>query len=260
MKTSFLQKNRRNQNNKQKILITVVIFLIGYGLFSIFNTSVLSGISPLWNLRNEIITKGKNIGSFFKSKNSLIEENQRLRDQINAEESLLYSFRSLQESNNLLLTELGRLPEGAKVAAGILARPPQSAYDILVIDAGENEGLRIGSTTILPFGPAIGTITKISKETSEVTLYSSNGVKTEAVLERGGVPVTLVGQGGGNFEIEVPRDILVVKGDRVLNYGISPRLLGVVEDISEESTDSFKRVSVRTPQSFYSLRFVYVLK
>ncbi len=257
---NFLQKNRRNENNKQKILTTVIIFLLGFGIFSLFNSSILVGISPLWNLRKDIINKSKDLVSFFHTKNSLIEENRLLKDKLNAEESLLYSYRSLEETNNHLLADLGRLPTDAKVAAGILVRPPQSAYDILVLDAGEKEGLKIGNSVILPFGPVIGTISKITSESSEVTLFSTNGIKTEAIFERGETPVTLVGQGGGNFEVQLPRDIPVEKGDRVLSYGISSRLLGVVEDISAISTDSFKRVKVRTPQNFYSLRFVYVLK
>lgn len=260
MRTNFLQKNRRHENNRQKIFLVVIIFLLGYGFFSLFNSSILIGVTPLWNLRNEIINKSQDFASFFSSRNSLVEENRSLKDKLAAEESLLYSYRTLETTNERLLQELGRLPTEVKVAAGVMMRPPQSLYDVLVIDAGSKEGIVISNQVILPFGVGLGTISKVNRDSSEVTLYTSYGIKTEAVLERGEVPVTLIGQGGGNFIIELPRDIPSEVGDRVLSYGLSPRLLGVVEEISAQSTDSFKRVLVKTPQSFYSLRFVYVLK
>ena len=42
----------------------------------------------------------------------------------------------------------------------------------------------------------------------------------------------VVGRGGGNFEMIIPRDLTVSKGDQVVLPGISPYVVGIVETIT----------------------------
>jgi cell shape-determining protein MreC len=260
MKTIYLQKNRSNKSNFKNALIILGVFILGFLLLSIFKTSVLFSLSPIWNLKQIVLNESVDLVSFFRSKDSLINENKFLKEQLRSQETLLVSFNALNNNYTNLLQDLGQLPKEVKVAAGVLTTPPQSLYDVLVIDAGSDKGVFTGSQVTLPFGALIGNITAVSDKTSQVTLLSSFGVKTEAVLERSQTPVTLTGQGGGNIVIRVPRDIEVVKGDRVISPGLNPRFLGAVEEISSVSTDSFKRVVSVIPGGIYQIRFVYVLK
>ena len=260
MKTNYLPRNRSNNGNFKNAIIVISIFIVGFLFLSIFKTSLLFSISPLWNLRQNIIDESTDFFSFFKSKNALLDENRFLKQRLQSQENLLVSYNSLNQKYNDLLSDLGQMPKEAKVAAGVLTSPPQSLYDVLVIDAGKDRGVFNGSYVIEPFGALIGSITGVSDKTSQITLYSSYGVKTEAILERTQTPITLIGQGGGNFVIRVPRDVEVFKGDRILSPGLNPRFLAVVEDVSSVSTDSFKRVLAQIPGGIYSIRFVYVLK
>ncbi len=260
MKTNYLPRNRQNSGNFKNAVIVIAIFIVGFLFFSIFKTSILFSISPLWNLRQNILEESSDLFSFFRTKDTLIEENRFLKQRLQSQENLLVSYNSLNQTYKDLLSNLGQTPKDAKVAAGILTSPPQSLYDVLIIDAGKDRGVMTGSYVVEPFGALVGSITGVSDRTSQVTLYSSYGVKTEAILERTQTPVTLTGQGGGNFIIKIPRDVEAVKGDRVLSPGLNPRFLAVVEEVSSVSTDSFKRVLAQIPGGIYSIRFVYVLK
>ena len=82
--------------------------------------------------------------------------------------------------------------------------------------------------------------------------------KTNAVLERGLVPVILEGAGGGNFRLILQRDMAVEVGDKILSPGISPQILGIVGDVRLSPTDAFKEVLVRSPVNIFALTFVSV--
>jgi cell shape-determining protein MreC len=260
MKTNYLPRNRTSSGNFKNAVIVIAIFIVGFLFLSIFKTSVLFSMSPLWNLREKILEESIDLVNFFRTKNSLIEENKFLKQRLQSQENLLISYNSLNQTHKNLLSNLGQMPKEAKVAAGIITSPPQSLYDVLVIDAGKDREIFNGEYVIEPFGALIGSITGVSDKTSQVTLYSSYGVKTEAILERSQTPITLIGQGGGNFMVRIPRDIEAIKGDRIVSPGLNPKLLGVIEDVSSVSTDSFKRVMAQIPGGIYSIRFVYVLK
>jgi cell shape-determining protein MreC len=260
MKTNYLQRNKSTRSNFKNAIIVIAVFILGFLIFSIFKTRVLFSLSPLWNLKQTVLNESSDLVSFFRSKNALIDENRFLKQQLLSQQSLLVSYNALNQNYTTLLKDLGQLPKEVKIAAGVITTPPQSIYDVLIIDAGKDKGVFNGSQVILPFGALIGSVTGISEKTSQITLYSSYGIKTEAILERTQTPVTLTGQGGGNYMIRVPRDIEVIKGDRILSPGLNPRILATIEDISAVSTDSFKRVQAQIPGGIYQIRFVYILK
>lgn len=144
------------------------------------------------------------------------------------------------------------------VVAAVLTHPPQTPYDIIIIDAGSDDSVTIDSEVSLPEGPILGVISEVFSKKAKVKLFSTAGEETSAVLERGSVPVILVGAGGGNFKLILPRDIKAEKGDRILSPGISPRLLAVIEEISVRPTDSFKEVLAKSLTNIFALRFVFV--
>ncbi|MDQ3089606.1 MAG: rod shape-determining protein MreC [bacterium] len=260
MKTNFLQRNRPTQTNKKKILIVISIFIFGFIFTTLLKGSVLRIFSPLWQLRGEVLSEKNDLVSFFKSRNSLIEENKILKERLSSQEGLVGSFNALESIHDSLLAQTGNPPIEQKIAGGVISRPPQSFYDVITVDVGGESGINIGNKVILPFGALIGEVTKSLSKTSQITLFSTYGKETEAILERGEVPVTITGLGGGNFEIKIPRDISIEKDDRILSKGLDPRLLAIVKDVTAESTDSFKKVIAVTPTSIYSLRYVYIQK
>jgi len=140
----------------------------------------------------------------------------------------------------------------------VLTYPPQTPYDIIIIDAGSNDSLVLGSEVSMPEGPLLGVVSEVFPRRAKVKLFSTNGEETGAVLERNNMPVTLEGTGGGNFRISLPRDIAIERGDRILSRSMSSSLLAVVEEVSVEPTDSFKEILAKSPTNIFSLRFVFI--
>jgi len=68
----------------------------------------------------------------------------------------------------------------------------------------------------------------------------------------------VAGRGGGNFEMIVPRDFTIVKGDVALLPGIFPYVLGVVEIIISDPRDPFIKALLVSPVNIQELKFVEV--
>ena len=106
----------------------------------------------------------------------------------------------------------------------------------------------------------IGTITKVTPRSSLVTLFSSGSQKQELVLERTGTTYELVGQGGANLSVEVPKDADVLWGDIFVYPGLTSSVVGSVYYIDVNAQSSFKTVYVRIPGNVFDSRWVYVEK
>lgn len=245
----------------------VSIFVFGAVFFSLSAGGLFKVFTPVWNGENFITRGFNNLYLFFYTKDSLIKENQALKDKLISNEILLASTRTLSDTENNFLKSIGRVSTKKLVTAAVLVHPPETPYDVLIIDVGSDNGVVVGQEVALPTtsttgaeGPKIGVITDVYKTNSKVLLYSANGEKTNAVLERNSIPILLTGRGGGNFEFSLQRDANVVVGDKILSADINRSLIGVVKDIEMEATDSFKKVLVISVANIYTQNFVTVLE
>lgn len=258
MKANYLPKNRLRHPYFKRILALAAIFISGAIVFSFLDPAVISIVSPVWKAENVIVRNLRNATAFFGSQKALWEENTALKNELSSLELKILFLSRERTRESVLLELVGRKQESNTIAATVLTYPPQTPYDIIIIDAGSNNSITLGSEVSLPEGPILGTVSEVFPRKAKVKLFSANGEKTNAVLERDNVPVTLVGIGGGNFKLALPYDITVEKGDRILSADITSRLLAIVGEISARPTDSFKEVLAKNPTNVFTLRFVFV--
>ena len=258
MKVSYLQRNKFRRYYLTRIVVLVTIFILTGVLLSFFDSIIISAISPIWKSENSIVRSLRNGISFFNSKKSLIEENAFLKEKLSSLEAETSSLSRQCVQESALLELMGRRQDPSTIAAAILTRPPQTPYDVIIIDVGSNESIRIGSEVSLPEGPVLVVVSEVFSKQAKVKLFSASGEETNAILERNNIPVVLTGLGGGNFKLIIPRDIEINIGDRVLSSDITSRLLAIIEEISSKPTDSFKEILARSPANIFTLRFVSV--
>lgn len=240
--------------------MTLAVFVIVFYLLSLIKLPLVSFVSPLWRAENKTTDTLANSSSFFSSKNSLIRENQELNLKIQSYEAERMAYARWQERETELMNLLGRKGGREGIAASVVAHPPQSPYDVLIVDAGASSGVLEGEGVRMPEGPLLGTIVEVSNNNAKVKLFSSSGTETNAVLERNNISIVLTGAGGGMFKFSLPRDAEVGPGDRILSADMSASLLAVVGDVSLKPTDSFKEVSAKGPTNIFNTRFVLISK
>lgn len=231
---------------------------MGAVVFSLFDGLIIAAVSPLWRGENFAANAVSGFRDFFRSRNSLMEENAALRQRLEALEVERAARFSAPSDAEALSALLGRRTESGGVIASVLVGPPQTPYDTAIIDAGENDGVAAGMRVFMPEGPLVGVVAEVYGSSAKVRLFTSSGEKTHAVLERHGLPITLEGAGGGNFKIVLPREAQVEVGDRLLSADVFSHLLGVVGSVKMEPTDSFKEVLAASPANIFNIHLVLV--
>ncbi|MDQ5950013.1 MAG: rod shape-determining protein MreC, partial [Patescibacteria group bacterium] len=91
-----------------------------------------------------------------------------------------------------------------------------------------------------------------------VVLYSAPGQTVSALSSPGDIPLSMKGRGGGNFEIELPRDVELPVGSSVVYPEIHPYILGIVGDVTFDPRDPFQTVLVSLPINIQHIKFVEI--
>lgn len=257
MKVNYRLKNRQRSPYFKQTLVLITIFLLATIIIFFTRGIIISIVSPVWRVENVVTANFKNKLALLNSKRTLAEENARLKDKISSLELKMMDLNNVQILNNLP-SESNNLNDGRVIVAGVLLQPPQTPYDIIIIDVGLEDSVTLGSSVALPEGPVIGIVSEVFPKSTKVTLLSANGNKTNAILERINAPITLVGSGGGNFRVALPHDVAVEIGDRIISSGLDSHLVAVVGKINVRPTDSFKEILAYSPANIFALRFVFV--
>ncbi|MBA3733199.1 rod shape-determining protein MreC [Patescibacteria group bacterium] len=255
-----LKSKPKNENRGKVIAIITITLILFLGLFLMPNylRVVATGVSlPIWSVTDQVVNPFFKIKNFLSFKGTLIKENLKLQDETVTLKLRQMDYDVLSKENQEIKTVLGRKNSIHRVA-GILSKPPRSPFDTFVIDAGSSEGVFIGNKVYISENIIIGTITNVTPHTSLVQLFSTGGLKQDAVVSRTGTMLTITGRGGANFEIEVPKDTDILWGDSFLYPGLNSSILGNVYYIDTNSQSSFKTIYIRIPGNVFDSKVVYI--
>ena len=215
---------------------------------------------PVLILGNNIGEKFSNISSFFYSKNILLENNTNLRLNLNEKETMLSNYNSILAENIQMKEILGRKIEKTNmVISAILSKPNRSLYDTLIIDTGAKDGISEGKRVFAFGNIPIGRIAEVYSDSSKVILFSNPGEKTEVVVSKD-IFMQVIGRGGGNFEMNLVKDIVLERGMEVILPGIHPYVLGIVETVISDPREFFQKVLLVSPVNIQELKFVEIEK
>lgn len=258
--------DKKNKNKKISRIITIILVL--FSLFY-FRSGILRGLSsgaqavfhPVVSLGNRIGHSFSDWGSLLRSKKSLLSENENLKSQIEESQADRANYLSVVNENNELKEILGRKLESANIlVASILSKSTQSVYGTFLIDVGQDQGILVGQRVFAFGNVPIGKISEVYGGSSKVVLYSYPGEKTEVVISGKDAFMQVVGRGGGNFEMILPRDFILDIGAEVVLPGITPYVLGSVSTIISDPRDSFQKALLASPVNIQELKFVEVEK
>ena len=264
MKTSYLLKsNTRRKGGWKGIIIPTLIFMLLLSiriLFPQFLSETFFGVAQAaWTVR-DTITDGLSEGLVYLSSKALLSgQIGDLKEELENAQELRIQNNILREENMSLRNLLGRDDHNEWVVAGVVAKPPRTPFDVLLLDAGKENGIANGMMVVsgrVFLGKIIETLDGVSK----AELFSLGGKSLEGVLLRTDTSLSLTGKGGGNFEAEVPRSFDIEVGDAVSLPGLDTLLIADVLSIESEVTGAFKTILLRTPININGLRRVEIKK
>jgi hypothetical protein len=176
-------------------------------------------------------------------------------------DALLLAVKLLSQENRELHTLLGRDgSRAARVVGRVLVRPHDKApYDTLIIDVGSRQGIKKGNKVIIDQKTIIGEVAEVFLNESKVLLFSSAGIKTPVLVGEKNIIADAVGRGGGNYEINLPREA-DTPTDALVVYASAPAyVLGAINVIQETESDHFKKILFIVPTALGQIRYVDVL-
>lgn len=256
---------RRNKPQTYKVGTFVLLAILVIVFVTSARGVVAGGV--VWVIQPVLaISRAAHDGFFsfvqtFSSTRTLIAENSALKTELHDLKMRLLDRNILAEENAQLRELMGQSPAGVGVLGSVLSGPGSAPYDTLIVDAGTDDGIQDGDRVFVGENVIIGTVSATYAHSSQVTLLSAPGEKSDVVIVGGigtDAVVIATGRGGGNFEVLVPRDTGVATGTPVLAAGTS-RIIGIVEGAEGNANDPFKKLLLRTPINPQSIRFVRIV-
>lgn len=260
MKTQFSRTRRRTAllapGSAALIAVAAALVILFFILRALFPGAIAALAAPFWSAGNAATGAGGSVAAFFGDKAVIAEERDRLR----AENAALKEQAALLSARALDLERLlgGRTEASRGVVAGVLARPPVSPYDTLVIDQGTLAGVAVGQAVYGAGGLPLGSVESAAERTSRVVLYSAPGQVTEGWVGPNRTPVSLAGASMGAFRTSVPRESLVAVGEQVYVPGPGAAPIGTVVRIDTDPSSPRAVIHVRPVANPFSITWVTV--
>ena len=233
----------------------LVLFVLA--LIRIFAPGAISAIaSPLWT-GGLHLTASVGSALSLESRRSLIAE----RDTLRSEHAALTAQNAQLAARVADLETLvgGVRESGNGIAASVRVRPPMAPYDVLILDAGSEDGVQADAVVRGPGGTPVGSVSGVSAGSSRVTLYSTIGTATEGWVGVNRIPITLHGVGAGAFEASVPKEAGVVVGDGVYVPSGGSAPIGTVVAIDVDPSSPTTELRVRPYTNPFSLTWVTIV-
>ena len=251
---------RRNSSEKSRVKYVVwvvaalCILVLGKGMVS----TVSSGVSTvLYTVRQYIQTSSATVPVFVRSRTELLRHTQELEQEIASNQGVAATLAYIT-AENIELRNLLSASSSPQIAAGILARPPYTPYDTLVLDKGSEDGIVEYAPVYHGKGIALGYVQAVFPHMSYVTLFSSPGVESTVYIFGANLFTTAYGEGGGVVHLSVPQGIPLAKGDAVVLPSLHTGTLGTVDEIQSIATEPEQHAYVTLSVPLQSIRLVSV--
>jgi len=237
-------------------VVALGILMLIFGARFVFPNTFSFVLAPVWNLGSALSAGVGSSATVFTSEAQQQAERAELiarTDKLTAENAVLAA--RLSDLTRLLGT---RTEPVAGIVAGVIARPPVSPYDVLILDAGTNAGVKVGARVEGVGGIPIGTIAATTNTSARVLLYSTPGMITSAWLGEERLPLEVTGVGSGAFRASVAREVVVQEGDLLYFAGPGAVPSGIVVDASTDPSDTKTRLQIRPYANPFSITWVTI--
>ncbi len=208
--------------------------------------------TPVFRVADAATQESHAFLSSFGNTATLTAENERLREENIA---LTNKNQALSQKVN----DTATLPPG--ILAGVVARPPESPYDTLVLASGTNEGVAVGTEAFGAGDVPLGVVSSVLASFSRVTLFSAPNFVTSGWVGdtntvRAIVPLTISGAGAGAMNAVAPRSAGIAVGDIVFVPGPGMLPVGKVMRIDSDPTAPGVTLRIQSILNLFSVAWV----
>ena len=204
--------------------------------------------SPVYRATDAIALISHSFVSGFGNTAALAEKNA----QLTSENAALAIENQALIQKEVAVTALG----DSGIIAGVVARPPESPYDTLIIAAGLDKGVTLGMEAFGAGGVPLGVVSSVLADFSRTTLFSAPSVVTSGWVGNNSIPVSLRGAGAGAFDATVSHDAGIKVGDVVSVPGPGALPIGSVVRVDSDPSSSSVTLRIKPALNIFSVTWV----
>ena len=175
-------------------------------------------------------------------------------EQLMKENTALINENQALHKKEVQLDKLGSISGNVLIA--VVARPPESPYDTLVLAAGERAGVALGQEAFGEGGIPLGIVTMVTAGFSRVTLFSAPTMRTHGWVGRRNIPLLILGSGAGTMSAALSRSADVALGDTVFASGPGMLPIGSVVRIDSDPSSPGITLHIMPKANLFSLGWV----
>lgn len=222
---------------------------------------IISPFSGIISSINQNITTAANL-------RKILEENKQQEEKIFRLEAEIAKLKELKNENGILRNQLGFTKEsGIKTTpANVMSVNPTNFVKTIVVDAGKNNGIKIGSAVVNDAGLLLGKVIELNDETSTVLLLTDSNSSVVGITQDSRATGTVKGNRGLALEVTaLPQEVEVKDGERMVTAGVEegiPKgiLIGQISDLVENDNQLFKEAKVNSEVNFKNIEVVFIVQ
>ena len=237
------------------VIFALIIFARYLGWLNFIDNGARFLILPISARINRWRVSVADSYNYFSDRNKIIDQYNQCAADNQGMETANVKLKSLEQENAELrkLLNFFHRRNFTMVTVDVVGKSTNSAEKIIIIDAGEATGIKIGQPVIAGDGILVGTIAKVEKTTAMVRLINDNQSKIAATLLNKNGSLGVV-EGGYGISVRmnfIPRNENVMIGEKIITSGLEqsiPRglLIGEVAVAENEAYQPFQQ-AVLTP-------------
>jgi rod shape-determining protein MreC len=235
-------------------VLSLILFFYDRDLnnFATLRASLLSAVIPIQRVINFPGYLLQTFSSNFSSRQSLFEENARLRSELLLIHAQLQRLSFLEQENSQLHVLLNSAKQlNAKFLVAQVKSLTAGVFDKSVaVDKGKTEGLYVGQPVLDAYG-LFGQVILVESKISTVLLVTDMKSAVPVIIVRNGVQTIAVGTGyDDRLELVNATETMDVKeGDFLVTSGIGRRFpagyaVGTVKEVKRITGERFMKVLV----------------
>lgn len=239
-------KNRSHRKQFLILGITVLVLTI-VNIFPSVRTISLGILSPIFDAGSHLNRVFRVLGGNFADEAGVMAQNERLQDELAKLKLSLIDYKILQNENNQLRQSLSLTPGSDFFAIKIVARPPQTPADTLILGAGKDFGLVRDSLIFASEGVLVGRVVELSQDRAIMRFSSFPDTVINGYLLRTQEFLEVRGSGGGSLESVVPIDFDIKVNDEIVMEDTEDAVFAIVRSVETYEAAGFKRVLFSLP-------------
>ena len=255
------ESSRRSSKNKNRVRLALiagaVLLFLWYVVPRLLFGAAALVILPIVSIQSWFYESTASLPQFLRDRSELVEEMQRLEQQVLERSGDQHSLELLKSENEELRNLLS-YDGSERIMAGVIARPNQLPYDVLLIDQGSRDGVLEGSPVYIGNQTVIGFVSEVLQRSSVVTLVTTPGFTSTVFVFGPDIYTNAVGQGGGKVRVGVPQGIALEVGDLVVLPAVTSGIYGDISYIETSPTQPEQYGFVSPEIPLQSIRFVAV--